>query len=416
MLQRIQHRRFTDPAGGWPVAVMPGEVSVNPVRRTMAVGDIDGTPREFIGVPVYDQRSAFVAGNLVVRSGTILQANTNVAAGTPFNPASWDPVTHTLFALDNRFDDAYALIDHLHTGVYAPTTHEHSQYSLTTHTHDANYATASHNHDGTYAKLTGGNNFGAGVNSFADIVNLGGSYTAVYGALSVSAGAPGFPPGHALHVRTNIGVTAAVESTGGNVAQLLLGNMHRQYLLRERATGDYVDLVDLSGGDLILQSWGVGGVGSAVWGDLSVFNMLRVTNVTLGGFVMEMGRGPVGGISADYLRGSTGYIAWQTLPGPQYICDISPGGVGPGLPAPIHAPGTSGLRILPGEMQWNGSGPTVPIGHTFLRDGILTFRAFADTALPSFSAYPGALVFSATVPGRMWMTNDGLSWKQLNAS
>lgn len=415
MTQRIQHRRFADPAANWPAAaVMAGEVVVNPVRHALGIGDIDGTVRSICDVRPFDDRSQYLVGDMVTQAGTIYRCKTAIGVPHAFLSTEWDPVGQSAsemyptfdlrYALiDHNHDADYAAIDHLHEGVYAPVAHTHPEYAL-----------ASHNHDGTYAKLEGGNSI-SGTNNFTDIVNFIGSYVAVFGALSVGGGT-GFVPSSTLHVRQATGIVAGViEAASANQARLVLKNTNREYMLVNENSGSEIYLWDQSGGQK-LQTWaainpGTGLSASAIVGSLSVYAGLNVWNATPGGFAFQISRKTVGGVSADFYQGGGGgYVAFQSLAGPDYICDISPGGFGGGLPAPVLTPGTAGLRIKPGEMMWN------PVGHTFLRDGILCFRAFPDAALPSFAAYPGAIVFSSTVPGRMWMTNDGLSWKRQDFS
>lgn len=267
-MQRVQHRRFTDAAVSWPAAsVMAGEVVVNPLRRALGVGDLDGTVRSIVDVRPFDARSQYIVADLVSNAGTIYRCKTAIGVPHAFNSAEWDPIGQSPSEMYPLFDARYAALDHNHDAVYSKLDHNHdTRYANIAHNHDTQYASISHNHDGVYAKLAGGNTF-TGLQNFNDIVNMQGAYLAVFGSLSVASGSGGFVGGWPLHVRTAGMTVATIESTTANQVRLLLANSNRQHILYLESDGTFSAMYDLSAGTT-LQKWSSGG-NSTIYGTLT---------------------------------------------------------------------------------------------------------------------------------------------------
>src|SRR5262245_40255219 len=123
-MQRIQHRRFTTADASWPaVSVMAGEVVVNPLRRALGGGDLDGTVRTIVDVRPFDQRSQYIVGDLMTNAGTIYRCKTVIGVPHAFNVAEWDPVGQTTAEMYPLLDARYASITHNHDTLYASISH-----------------------------------------------------------------------------------------------------------------------------------------------------------------------------------------------------------------------------------------------------------------------------------------------------
>lgn len=93
MTSRVQTLR-SSVAGARPAAGSqpPGELYVNWPDLQIGVIDSSKNPLDLIPVRFFSATSNYVAGDIVVESGHMWHANTDIPAG-PFNPAQWDQNT-----------------------------------------------------------------------------------------------------------------------------------------------------------------------------------------------------------------------------------------------------------------------------------------------------------------------------------
>lgn len=233
MVGRVQHRRFSTAAAGWSATLKYGEVSVNPVRRRMAVGDTDGTVREMLAVTFYDARSQYAVGDVVLQASLVYKCNTTIGTPEAFNASKWDQITYTQGTLETYFNTKYSLLTHNHDATYAALGHNHDAtyaalghnhdgtYSLVGHNHDATYAALSHNHDSTYVNVNG--------DTMSGTLTIGAATALIAnGKISVNAGAT--PTGD-IHVKNTSEAQILVESTAGSTtkARLDLKNTGRAW-------------------------------------------------------------------------------------------------------------------------------------------------------------------------------------------
>ncbi|WLB24945.1 hypothetical protein QIH85_23990 [Bradyrhizobium japonicum] len=98
MGSQYRHRRTSDPTVAFP-QLEPGEISVNTANRQLAVGDANGAtigqPIVLLGVRLFDQRSQYPTGDLMVRAGVIYRALVDVDPG-PFDGAKWEAISGAL--------------------------------------------------------------------------------------------------------------------------------------------------------------------------------------------------------------------------------------------------------------------------------------------------------------------------------
>lgn len=390
MVARHRHRRLLQTGSGWTTPGQFGEIQVNPVRRRLALVDADGSAVEPIGIPLYDARSQYAIGDFVVRGATILRCTTAIGAPHAFNAAEWVEAGKSQADLKTFFDTVYSALGHNHDAAYAPLVHNHDLvYAPLVHNHDALYAPLVHNHDSVYGRLAAANTWTAGQN-FLDIVNLQGTYTAVYGNLSVACGAGGFVPTiQGADIRGTGTTSVRVIANGSDQqARLELNNSVRDWLwytqggaliAHDLTAGAQRARIDSSGNFWVLQAFTAAGV---IQSDVRV----RAGGVLTG--VELIPNGP------DYrvqMPGGGAYV---------YRTDVNT--------LYLQVASANALSIDSNGLRWE------PSSHTFLTDGIIRLRAFADAGLPSVTTYANGLIWSTTVSGRLWGTNDGATWKRID--
>lgn len=388
MVARHRHRRLLTTGAGWVTPGQFGEIQVNPVRRRLAIVDADGSVVEPIGIPTYDARSKYAVGDFVVRSATILRCTTAIDPPEAFNAAHWVEVGKSQADLETYFDTQYADIAHLHTGVYSPVGHNHdASYAAIGHNHDASYASITHNHDATYGRLANSNTWTA-TNTFADVVNLAGSYAAVYGSLSVAGGSGGFVPASVVHVRANTTTNVLIEATGSDQqARVELKNSLRDWIVYTQ--GGLLRVFDQTAGaerlniltdgtTNVAQNFRVGG------SLLLAAGAIRANNDTTFGLsaASNQRRLDFSSFAVWYADMGTGVLSWFWSGANRFQL------------------GPSGEASLPGVgvNLWNAAGHLGTRGYTF-------------GTLPSAAAHGGSIVFVVDAgPGYCIGWSNGTNW------